>query len=172
MSSRHVPVLLEEVVEVLARRPEGLGSPRVVDCTLGGGGHAAALLEACPGAELLGLDRDPAAIERCGRVLAPFAGRVSLVQADYRDLARIIEKKAGRGRSAPSSPTSASPRSSSTTRRAASPSQPTAPSTCASTRRADAPQPSSWPPLRSTSSSCSSATRTNRTRDASLGRSR
>ena len=40
MSMRHLPVLLDEIVDVLARRPEGLASPRLVDCTLGGGGHA------------------------------------------------------------------------------------------------------------------------------------
>lgn len=171
MSTRHEPVLLDEIVDVLARRPEGPASPRLVDCTLGGGGHAAALLAACPGSELLGLDRDAAAIERCGVVLAPFAGRVSLVNDDYRRLAGILEKKGGRALSGPSSPISVSRASSSTIRSEASPSGRMVLSTCATTPIAVVPQPSSSRMRRRRNWSPSSGGPTNRTRDASLGRS-
>lgn len=163
--STHRPVLREEVLDLLARRPDGLPAPRLVDCTLGGGGHAAALLEACPGAELLALDRDSSALERAAPALARFGGRVELVHGDYRELARIIEKKAGRGASAASSRTSGSRATSSTTRSAASRSGTTGPSTCGWTARAAGRQPlssseisrrASWP-------TCSGATGTSRT---------
>ena len=178
MATRHVPVLLDEIVEVLARRPEGLArradglvSPRLVDCTLGGAGHAVALLEACPGAELLGIDRVAAAIERCSIVLAPFAGRVSLVHGDYRQLARMLEKKVGRVRSAPSLPTSASRASNSRIRSVDSRSSSKVPSTCASTPVVARLPPNSSRPHPRTSWSRSFGVPTNRTRDASLGRS-
>ena len=54
----HLPVMIEEVVELLLPVPAGL----YVDATLGGGGHAAALLAARPDLRLLGIDRDPVAV--------------------------------------------------------------------------------------------------------------
>lgn len=60
-SAYHAPVLVDEVLEMLA------GARLVLDCTLGGGGHSAALLES--GASVVGLDRDPAAVEAaCDRL--------------------------------------------------------------------------------------------------------
>src|SRR5205823_13095413 len=54
----HVPVMLAEVVDVFAGVPDGL----VVDATIGGAGHAGAILGTHPGVTVLGLDRDPAAV--------------------------------------------------------------------------------------------------------------
>ncbi len=55
----HTPVLLEETMEALAVQPGG----RYIDCTLGAGGHALAILErSSPGGQLLGIDADPEAI--------------------------------------------------------------------------------------------------------------
>ena len=58
-SFEHIPVLRDEVVSLFASVPPGV----VVDATIGGGGHAAALLEAYPALRIVGLDRDPAALE-------------------------------------------------------------------------------------------------------------
>ena len=58
-SFEHIPVLRDEVVSLFASVPPGV----VVDATVGGGGHAAALLEAYPALRIVGLDRDPAALE-------------------------------------------------------------------------------------------------------------
>jgi 16S rRNA (cytosine1402-N4)-methyltransferase len=82
----HVPVMVAEVVAVLRPRP----GARLIDATLGLGGHAAALLHAAPGSSLLGVDPDPAAIARARIVLAPFATRIVLRQGSYADLAEIM----------------------------------------------------------------------------------
>ena len=80
----HKPVLVAEVLAALRPRPEG----RYVDGTLGGGGHAAAILAASsPGGWLYGCDRDGAAVEAAGRRLALFAGRFELRQASFAELA-------------------------------------------------------------------------------------
>lgn len=86
--AEHQAVMLSEVVAGLALRP----GADVIDGTLGGGGHAAALLEAiAPGGRLLGLDADPAAIARCRHRLstAIAEGRAYLVQANFRNLAQV-----------------------------------------------------------------------------------
>jgi len=62
-----------------------------VDATLGAGGHARALLEAGPGIRLLGLDRDPDAVELARRRLADFGNRVEVVEANFGDLASALE---------------------------------------------------------------------------------
>ena len=85
----HVPVLLERCVGLLA---PSLAAPDavVVDCTLGMGGHAEALLRAVPHVRLVGLDRDPEALRRSGARLAPFAERVTLVHAVYDALPQVL----------------------------------------------------------------------------------
>ena len=75
----HEPVMLDEVVDLLAQSPPGI----CLDCTVGGGGHARALLEAAPQLALIGVDRDLAAIDAAGRTLAPFAARVRLRHARF-----------------------------------------------------------------------------------------
>ncbi|WP_433869639.1 16S rRNA (cytosine(1402)-N(4))-methyltransferase RsmH [Saccharopolyspora sp. CA-218241] len=79
---RHVPVLLERTLELLA--PALSGRPAVVvDATLGMGGHAEALLSAHPELTVVGLDRDPDALRLAGQRLAPFGDRARLVHAVY-----------------------------------------------------------------------------------------
>ena len=58
----HLPVLRDRIVDLLAPALSEPGSI-YLDCTLGLGGHAAAVLDACPQARLIGIDRDPAALE-------------------------------------------------------------------------------------------------------------
>jgi 16S rRNA (cytosine1402-N4)-methyltransferase len=86
----HVSVLLDEVLAWLAPRPGG----SYVDATLGNGGHAAALLAASgPDGRLLGLDADPRALDVAAARLAPFGGRAVLVNANFRDLARVAAEQ-------------------------------------------------------------------------------
>jgi 16S rRNA (cytosine1402-N4)-methyltransferase len=82
----HLPVMANEVVEILAPQP---GS-RHIDATVGGGGHTERILEASsPDGRVLGLDADPTAIERARIRLARFGERVVLRQANFRDLGRV-----------------------------------------------------------------------------------
>ncbi len=77
----HEPVMVAEALRHL--RPEVGGW--FLDGTLGGGGHAEALLEAGPEARLVGLDLDPAALEAAGERLAPYGDRVRLIQGSFRE---------------------------------------------------------------------------------------
>lgn len=80
----HTPVLYQEIIHAL--QPRDLG--RYVDGTLGAGGHARGILEACaPGGRLLGLDVDPQALVLARETLAPYGERATLVQASYETLA-------------------------------------------------------------------------------------
>jgi 16S rRNA (cytosine1402-N4)-methyltransferase len=87
----HVPVLLDRVVALVAPPLEQPGSV-LVDATLGLGGHAEAVLRACPQAHLVGLDRDPHAIEYAEGRLAEFASRVTLVHAVYDELPDVLQR--------------------------------------------------------------------------------
>lgn len=87
--ARHVPVLLGRVLELLA--PALADRDAVfVDCTLGLGGHSEAVLRAHPRVRLIGLDRDPQAIELSRRRLAPFGDRVEFVQTTYDGIADAV----------------------------------------------------------------------------------
>jgi 16S rRNA (cytosine1402-N4)-methyltransferase len=86
----HQPVAAGSVVGFLGPVLEDGGV--VVDATLGRGGHAAALLEASPRATLVGIDRDPEAIQKSGARLAPYADRIRLVRDDFKNLAAVLER--------------------------------------------------------------------------------
>ncbi|MFJ6672560.1 16S rRNA (cytosine(1402)-N(4))-methyltransferase RsmH [Actinosynnema sp. NPDC091369] len=87
--ARHVPVLLDRVLDLLA--PALADRDAVfVDCTLGLGGHSEAVLRAHPRVRLVGLDRDPQAIELSRRRLAPFGDRVEFVQTTYDGIAEAV----------------------------------------------------------------------------------
>jgi 16S rRNA (cytosine1402-N4)-methyltransferase len=79
----HQPVLYEEIIHALAPRDSG----RYIDGTVGAGGHARGVLEACgPSGCLLGLDVDPQALALARETLAPYGERVGLTQASYENL--------------------------------------------------------------------------------------
>ncbi|HEU0102780.1 MAG TPA: 16S rRNA (cytosine(1402)-N(4))-methyltransferase RsmH [Mycobacteriales bacterium] len=84
----HVPVLLDRCLALLAPALAAPGTV-VVDCTLGMGGHAEALLERTA-ATLVGLDRDPEALRRSRERLSPYADRVTLVHAVYDALPEVL----------------------------------------------------------------------------------
>ena len=83
----HKPVLLKEVVAQLRPRSRGL----YVDCTVGGGGHAAEIFRAsAPDGRLIGLDWDEEAIPQARERLSEFGGRVQLVSASYVELDQVL----------------------------------------------------------------------------------
>ncbi|HEY3752639.1 MAG TPA: 16S rRNA (cytosine(1402)-N(4))-methyltransferase RsmH [Pseudonocardiaceae bacterium] len=86
---RHVPVLLDRVLALLAPALEA-PSAVCVDATLGLGGHADALLSAHPRLTLVGIDRDSAALERSRDRLARHGDRVHLVHAVYDELPEVL----------------------------------------------------------------------------------
>jgi 16S rRNA (cytosine1402-N4)-methyltransferase len=83
---QHVPVLVDEVRTLLL--PERGGT--FVDCTVGLAGHARMLLEA-GATRLIGIDRDTDALAIARDALAPFGDRVTLVHADYREVASVLD---------------------------------------------------------------------------------
>ena len=85
-SFEHTPVLRDEVVSLFAFVPSGV----VVDATVGGGGHAAALLEAYPVLRVVGMDRDPEALEAAQARLSAFGDRVSFVRGPFSSLVEIV----------------------------------------------------------------------------------
>ncbi len=85
-SFEHIPVLRDEVVSLFASVPPGV----VVDATVGGGGHAAALLESYPALRIVGLDRDAAALEAAMARLSVYEERARLVQAPFASLDTIL----------------------------------------------------------------------------------
>lgn len=84
---RHQPVMCGEVVETLRVVPDGV----MVDATVGGGGHALALLDAHPGLDLVGLDRDPSALDAARRRLVGHRGRVTLSRARFDAIDEVLD---------------------------------------------------------------------------------
>jgi 16S rRNA (cytosine1402-N4)-methyltransferase len=82
----HQPVMTAEVVDLFRTVPPGL----IVDATLGGGGHAAALLQSHPSISILGIDRDPQAVEAATEVLAPFGDRAVVRRSRFDALGRVV----------------------------------------------------------------------------------
>ena len=89
VETAHIPVMVEETVQALAVQPGG----RYIDCTLGGGGHAAAILEhSSPGGQLLGLDADPEVIKAARQSLKPHNDSVLLINENFINLKAICYK--------------------------------------------------------------------------------
>jgi 16S rRNA (cytosine1402-N4)-methyltransferase len=91
---RHIPVALERVLDLLApvlgpdtQTPE----PIMVDATTGLGGHTAAVLDRFPHARVVGLDRDPGAVEAAQTRLVPFGSRVEIRHARYDEMGEVLD---------------------------------------------------------------------------------
>lgn len=85
----HVPVLLDRVLALLAPALE-TPSAILVDATLGLGGHTEAILQHCPEARVVGIDRDTNALDRAGDRLAGFGDRITLVHAVYDEIPEVL----------------------------------------------------------------------------------
>jgi 16S rRNA (cytosine1402-N4)-methyltransferase len=87
MEFSHRSVLLDECIEGLHIRPEGI----YLDGTLGGAGHSSQIAARLTTGRLIGVDRDPVALRAAGERLAPFGDRVTLVHSNFRELDAILD---------------------------------------------------------------------------------
>ena len=83
----HVSVLLDECIEALNIQPDGI----YVDGTLGGAGHSYHIAEKLTTGRLIGIDRDPIALEAAGKRLEPFKDRVTLVHSNFCQMAKVLD---------------------------------------------------------------------------------
>ena len=83
----HVSVLLEECIEALSIKPDGI----YVDGTLGGAGHSSRIAAELTTGRLIGIDRDPVALEAAGERLKPFADRVRLVHSNFDEMDTVLK---------------------------------------------------------------------------------
>lgn len=88
MDDKHRPVLLNECIEALAIKPEGV----YVDGTLGRAGHASEIVARLSTGLLIGIDRDEKAIEEAGAKLLPYQEKVKLVHGNFREIESIIRE--------------------------------------------------------------------------------
>ena len=83
----HVSVLLQECIDGLAIKPDGI----YVDGTLGGAGHSSQIAARLTTGRLIGIDRDPVALKAAGERLQPYADRVTLVHSNFCDMAQVLQ---------------------------------------------------------------------------------
>ncbi len=84
----HISVLLEECLDGLNIKPDGI----YVDGTLGGAGHSSQIAKRLTTGRLIGIDRDPVALKAAGERLEPYKDRVTLVHANFCEIARVLEE--------------------------------------------------------------------------------
>lgn len=87
---KHVPVALERCLELLAPAFENKAKPTVIDCTLGLGGHAKALLERFSNLQLIGLDRDQSALAISKEILSSYSDRINLIHTTYDQIDSVL----------------------------------------------------------------------------------
>ena len=83
----HISVLLEECLEGLAIKPDGI----YVDGTLGGAGHSSHIVQRLTTGRLIGIDRDPVALAASGQRLEPYQERVTLVHSNFCEMAQVMK---------------------------------------------------------------------------------
>ena len=88
MEFSHKSVLLEECLEGLRIRPDGI----YLDGTLGGAGHASEIVRRLTTGRLIGVDRDTVALEAASQRLAPWADRVTLVHENFQEIASVLDR--------------------------------------------------------------------------------
>ena len=84
----HVSVLLNECIEGLHIRPDGI----YVDGTLGGAGHSSEIAKRLTTGKLIGIDRDPVALQAAGTRLAPYKDRVALVHSNFCNITEVLDE--------------------------------------------------------------------------------
>ena len=84
----HVSVLLEECINGLNIRPDGI----YIDGTLGGAGHSSQIVQRLTTGRLIGIDRDPVALKAAGERLAPYGDRVMLVHSNFCEMASVVQE--------------------------------------------------------------------------------
>ena len=83
----HVSVLLQECLDGLAIKPDGV----YVDGTLGGAGHSSRIAEKLTTGRLIGIDRDPVALKAAGERLEPYKDRITLVHSNFCEIAQVLQ---------------------------------------------------------------------------------
>ena len=83
----HIPVLLQECIDALAIKPNGI----YVDCTLGGGGHSEQIAKRLASGRLIAIDRDENAVAASRKRLSPYADRITFVHNNFSALPQILE---------------------------------------------------------------------------------
>lgn len=86
MEFRHIPVLLNEVIEALAVRADGI----YVDGTVGGGGHSREIARRLSAGRLIGIDRDESAVLAAKKALLPYSEKVTIVKGNFKDIKKIL----------------------------------------------------------------------------------
>ena len=86
-SFHHISVLLEECLDGLAIKPDGI----YLDGTLGGAGHSSCIAQKLTTGRLIGIDRDTVALEAAGRKLEPYQDRVTLVHSNFCEMAQVVK---------------------------------------------------------------------------------
>ncbi len=85
----HVSVLLEECLEALDIKPDGI----YVDGTLGGAGHSSRIAERLTTGRLIGIDRDPVALQAAGKRLEPYKNNITLVHSNFCEIAQVLREQ-------------------------------------------------------------------------------
>ena len=88
MEFKHIPILLEEVIEGLAIKKDGI----YVDGTLGGAGHSSEIVKRLENGKLIGIDQDTDALKKAGEVLSDYKDKTILVHDNYKNIDLILKE--------------------------------------------------------------------------------